>query len=143
MGAASECSCAGQAAEAPVASRDAAGWRARHDEHATLHEDCPAASACAASRFWRKRVVYRRFTLLRAVGIYIVTATMMHTTYTGTRTMPNKDQGIALRRRQNFGGVHVDGASIKRDGSFPKQTLQRHVYTEQCGRAASNDQRKT
>jgi hypothetical protein len=88
-------------------------------------------------------MVCRRFTLPRAVGIYIVTATMMHNTYTGTRTMPNKDQGIALRRRRNFGGVHVAGASIKRDVFFPKQTLQMHAYTEQCGRAASNDQRKT
>jgi hypothetical protein len=54
----------------------------------------------------------------------MVTATVMHNTYTGTRTMPNKDQGIAIRRRRNFGGVHVSGASIKRDGFSPKQTLQ-------------------
>jgi hypothetical protein len=77
MGAASKCSCAGQAAEAPVASRDAAGCRAKHDEYACLHEDCPTVSACARSRSWRKRVVCRRFTYLRAVGIYIVTATMI------------------------------------------------------------------
>jgi hypothetical protein len=38
--------------------------------------------------------------------------------------MPNKDQRNAIRRRRNFGGVHVAGASIKRDGSSPKQTLQ-------------------
>jgi len=82
MGAASECSCAGQAAEAPVAAETLLDAAPNRDEYATLHEDCPTVSACAGSRFWRKRVVCRRFTSLRAVGIYIVTATMMHHTVT-------------------------------------------------------------
>jgi hypothetical protein len=51
--------------------------------------------------------------------------------------MPNKGQGISIRRQRNFGGVHVVGASVKRDGIFKKQTL------EQRGRAASKDQRTT
>jgi hypothetical protein len=37
--------------------------------------------------------------------------------------MPNKGQGISIRRQRNFGGVHVVGASVKRDGIFKKQTL--------------------
>jgi hypothetical protein len=47
---------AGQAAEAPVARRDAAACRAKHDEYATLREDCSAGSAAAGSCSGRKRV---------------------------------------------------------------------------------------
>jgi hypothetical protein len=53
-----------QAAEAPVAGRDAAACRAKRDEYATLREDCPTRSAAAGSRSGGKRVgwVCRRCT---------------------------------------------------------------------------------
>ena len=46
-----------QAAEAPVARRDAAACRAKHDEYTvtTLREDCPTGSSAAGSRSGRKR----------------------------------------------------------------------------------------
>ena len=47
---------AGQAAEARVARRDAAACRAKHDEYATLREDCTTGSAAAGSCSGRKRV---------------------------------------------------------------------------------------
>ena len=46
----------GKAAEARVARRDAAACRAKHDEYATLREDCSAGSAAAGSCSGRKRV---------------------------------------------------------------------------------------
>ena len=43
---------AGQAAEAPVARRDAAACRAKHDEYATLHEDCPRGELSCWLALW-------------------------------------------------------------------------------------------
>ena len=43
---------AGQAAEARVARRDAAACRAKHDEYATLHEDCPRGELSCWLALW-------------------------------------------------------------------------------------------
>jgi hypothetical protein len=45
-----------QAAEAPVARRDAAACRAKRDEYATLREDCRTRSAAAGAHSGGKRV---------------------------------------------------------------------------------------
>jgi hypothetical protein len=61
-----------QAAEAPVAGRDAAACRAKRDEYATLREDCPTRSAAAGSRSGGKRVgvhCSRRCTAQRAARV--------------------------------------------------------------------------
>ena len=61
---------AGQAAEARVARRDAAACRAKHDEYATLREDCPAGSAAAGSRSLGESAwVCRRCTAQRAARV--------------------------------------------------------------------------